>query len=101
MTNYKHQYEQMKLMVDKYQNEIVPGLRKLIAEREPVRHGRWVFEEDEVHPWLTKAICSNCEKVAEKSSHLQFRIGKKTFLHDHTYCPNCGAKMDGDSHADV
>jgi hypothetical protein len=67
-------------------------------EAEPVRHGRWVFEEDEVHPWLTKAICSNCEKVAEKSSHLQFRIGKKTFLHDHTYCPNCGAKMDGDSH---
>lgn len=66
-------------------------------EAEPVRHGRWAFEEDEVHPWLTKAICSNCEKVAEKSSHLQFRIGKKTFLHDHNYCPNCGAKMRGDT----
>lgn len=31
-TNYKHQYEQMKLLVEKYQDEIVPGLRKLNSD---------------------------------------------------------------------
>lgn len=32
--NYKHLYEQMKKMVEQYQDEIVPGLRKVIAELE-------------------------------------------------------------------
>ena len=32
--NYKHLYEQMKKMVEMYQDEIVPGLRKQIEELE-------------------------------------------------------------------
>jgi hypothetical protein len=32
--NYKHLYEQMKKLVGKYQDEIVPGLRKVIEEQE-------------------------------------------------------------------
>jgi hypothetical protein len=31
--NYKHLYEQTKKMLTMYQDEIVPGLRKLIDER--------------------------------------------------------------------
>lgn len=31
--NYKHLYEQMKKMVEKYQDEIVPGLWKLVDSR--------------------------------------------------------------------
>lgn len=31
--NYKYLYEQMKKMVEKYQDEIVPGLRKLVESR--------------------------------------------------------------------
>jgi len=33
-TNYKHQYEAMKKMVDVYQNEVAPGLRAKIEELE-------------------------------------------------------------------
>lgn len=35
--NYKHLYELMKKMVEKYQDEIVPGLRKVIADLESSR----------------------------------------------------------------
>lgn len=42
--NYKHLYEQMKLMVEKYQDEIVPGLRKAIENLEAER--RWISVED-------------------------------------------------------
>ena len=33
-TKYKHQYETMKMMVAKYQDEIVPELRKIIEDLE-------------------------------------------------------------------
>lgn len=35
--NYKHLYEQMKKMVEMYQDELVPGLRKKIEELEQSR----------------------------------------------------------------
>ena len=35
--NYKHLYEQMKTMVEMYQDELVPGLRKKIEELEQSR----------------------------------------------------------------
>ena len=31
--NYKHLYHQMKLMLEKYQDEIVPGLREQLEKR--------------------------------------------------------------------
>lgn len=34
MTNYKHQYEQVKKMLTTYQDEIVPGMRAKIEELE-------------------------------------------------------------------
>lgn len=30
--NYKHQYEQMKLMVEKYQDELIPGFRAEVEQ---------------------------------------------------------------------
>lgn len=47
-----------------------------------VRHGRWV---DEVYVWqgLKSAQCNQCKKKTD------YYIQPK-------YCPNCGAKMDGD-----
>ena len=56
-------------------------------EAEPVRHGRWIIdtvhkEEIYVHP----VKCSACGQ----DSVLEF--GTMT-----DYCPNCGAKMDGDA----
>lgn len=46
----------------------------------PVKHGRWVQEEDRVNHWH----CSNCI-VVWGVTHRAFK-----------YCPNCGAKMDLD-----
>jgi len=46
------------------------------ADVEPVRHGQWIYIGFE-----QTYKCSCCEKL----------YGMK-----HNYCPNCGAKMDGE-----
>lgn len=53
------------------------------ANVEPVRHGRWIATNDG-----NKKRCSECGII-----HLiaQYPCGKAN------YCPNCGAKMDGDA----
>lgn len=88
MTNYKHQYEAMKKMVEEYQDELIPGFRAKIAEletklkeAEPVRHGRWrkggyVCGETE---WQ----CSSCGETEWRTSIDRLK-----------YCPFCGAIMD-------
>lgn len=48
-------------------------------EAEPVRHGRWVFPYGG-HKYKK---CSSCGKTFYSISY------------DSTYCPNCGARMDG------
>ena len=54
------------------------------ADVAPVRHGRWVHEHiSEGYTWV---MCSECEAVIHK-----ILIRKRL-----NYCPNCGAKMDGD-----
>lgn len=42
--NYKILYEQMKKMVEKYQDDIVPGLRSVIDRLEAER--QWISVED-------------------------------------------------------
>ena len=45
---------------------------------EPVRHGKWVYHDDDVMPWNSCSLC-----------------GCSAFdLHGANYCPNCGARMD-------
>jgi len=72
-----------------YQNGYEQG------KKDAVRHGRWelghvepgYFTPGGNRPW----VCSECGRV-------------KSWMLDRprdNYCPNCGAKMDGDSHADV
>ena len=46
----------------------------------PVKHGHWIFGETMGHSWMK---CSECCK-SQSGQTLTF-----------TYCPNCGAKMDG------
>ena len=45
----------------------------------PVRHGRWIFGTTNNHGWMK---CSKC--LVSQTPNGCF-----------TYCPNCGAKMDG------
>ena len=50
-----------------------------------VVHGRWLpmYQVDWIYgkEWLTDYICTECGQLHKKKSN---------------YCPNCGAKMDGD-----
>ena len=54
------------------------------ADVAPVRHGEWV-EEDTA---ITCPICT-------RSYDTDFEI-KRNVISNFDYCPNCGAKMDGD-----
>lgn len=55
------------------------------ADVEPVRHGRWV-------KYAGKLICSECKKYPPMKDESG---GWRTY-HEWPYCPNCGAKMDGE-----
>ena len=50
------------------------------VEAEPVKHGRWIFGDTMGHSWQK---CSEC-CVSQSGQTATF-----------SYCPNCGAKMDG------
>lgn len=54
------------------------------ADVAPVRHGRWLHTDLAYH-WTSLDECSVCGYHDEKRRHLG----------DYSYCPNCGAKMDG------
>lgn len=49
------------------------------VEAEPVKHGMWKAE----------VICSKCGFIRQKTRSGNLMVGR--------YCPNCGAKMDGDT----
>ena len=55
------------------------------ADVEPVRHGRW--EDIEQHSWSVNLAC-RCQICGWLVNLTQ----SKAF----TYCPNCGARMDGE-----
>ena len=55
----------------------------LSADVAPVVHGRWVWNE-ECHCW----VCSNC--------YLSALNNYRGWSTESNYCPNCGARMDGE-----
>ena len=60
-------------------------------EAEPVRHGRWEYHD---------CVCTGDGLIAVYAcSACQGCIDEDVFdqLHETRFCPNCGAKMDGDS----
>lgn len=75
LNDYKHSFESISAKYAKIQAKMLRG------ELEPVRHGRWIKRPDE-------RICPFCN-----DRHSYFGGKEKNC------CPNCGAKMDGDSHA--
>lgn len=54
-----------------------------LADVQPVKHGRWIDKnpQDKYDP---RCICSVCDSV-------EFPLSR------HKYCPNCGARMDGET----
>lgn len=55
-------------------------------DAEPVRHGRWLYNSYPTvwygHGEPPEWVCSECEERAYNT---------------YDYCPNCGAKMDGEA----
>lgn len=60
-----------------------------VADVAPVVHGRWIEQEDQMLD--VYYTCSACKEdfYIETTGYTE----KDLFLY--TYCPNCGAKMDG------
>lgn len=48
------------------------------VDAEPVRHGKWVYHDDDMMPYKSCSLCG-CEAFDLQGAN---------------YCPYCGAKMD-------
>lgn len=54
------------------------------ADVEEIRHGKWIFDK------IGYIACSCCDfRAYAEYKHIDFD-------HLNNYCPNCGAKMDGE-----
>lgn len=63
------------------------------VDAEPVRHGKWIWDENGMDWNIGAWVCSECGMRNENiHSDMEFNphiwAGTK-------YCPNCGARMDG------
>lgn len=61
------------------------------TEVEPVKYGKWIIDYAEGRK-IYHAHCSECGKEPTRNIGGDYYIDK---LSD--YCPNCGARMEGDS----
>ena len=86
-----------KFAPDLQEDEIRPTLKsirafiasRLIVDAEPVRHGTWEMRRATIKKGFvrltgTYPTCNLC-------GHVEYGVDKST-----PYCPNCGARMDGD-----
>ena len=62
------------------------------ADVAPVRHGRWISLTECANEGV---YCSICKKKVWKSDYALCSHKSRNKLRS-DYCPNCGAKMDGD-----
>lgn len=70
--------------VAKYANGVLNFIANASTiEAEPVRHGRWETELDDMG-WI-KHTCPFCDYVKRTDIHVSLGWN---------YCPNCGAKLD-------
>ena len=58
------------------------------ADVAPVRHGYWILQGNNIG--LKVYECSECKDDDYWKKHYCFG--------DESFCPNCGARMDGDCH---
>ena len=71
--------------------EAVEIIEDMCIKKEPAKRGRWIIDYAEGTK-IYHAHCSECNKEPDRNIGGDYYIDK---LSD--YCPNCGAKMDGDS----
>lgn len=83
LEHYKASREYLEWVVVEREKEIAL-LKKQLADIQPVRHGRWIYDERTTNT-LLKLTCSKCGwwTINQPVDGL------------YNYCPECGAKMDG------
>ena len=59
------------------------------ADVQEVKHGKWELIDECANKGV---YCSNCHKKVYRAEYANQKVKSK-------YCPNCGAKMDGDKNA--
>lgn len=63
-----------------------------LPDAEPVRHGKWIPADGEDTPCCDEWECTACgERMV-----FMYEMDKEDMNDAYLYCPNCGAKMDGD-----
>lgn len=67
---------------------------KQAADVAQVRHGRWECAYDD-STGETDITCSHCKNTRTVNGCFVSTDGKSCYFQD-DYCPNCGAKMDGE-----
>lgn len=82
MSEYiKREAALMKLMQDGCNAKNLQSISDIpIADVSPVVHGRWIYDEKAQRPY-----CSVCKGYFYGATNSPM-----------SYCPNCGAKMDGE-----
>ena len=82
---YENEYPTASGDFDEYASHDVPNVLRNMpaADVQPVKHGRW-----------DGYICSECNVCAD-----YFISGDFYFDEKPNFCPNCGARMDGDNNA--
>lgn len=58
------------------------------ADVQPVKHGKWIAENQDKRGYADCFTCSNCNNYTYTYTLMK--------VCEHDYCPNCGARMDGE-----
>lgn len=58
------------------------------ADVQPIKHGRWIADNKDNRGYADCYTCTNCDDYV-----YTFTLMKDC---EFEYCPNCGARMDGD-----
>ena len=93
-SNWLKQYGQDVLLHGKYKFSLMYIWKNIMdlpsADVAPVRHARWIRTESFVNGTVTRIYkCSRCDGVAGVRAD-------NGFWYKSNFCPNCGAKMDGE-----
>jgi|GEM_PF-2062021 len=76
-------------------NTAINCLRKIASsEYAPVVHAHWEYDKDGIDWGLGAYLCSNCH-TRNNNLPANTKINPLAFAGSH-YCPQCGAKMDGE-----
>lgn len=59
------------------------------ADVQPIKHGRWIADNKDNRGYADCYTCTNCDDYV-----YTFTLMKDC---EFEYCPNCGARMDGDA----